>query len=171
MRASHTRHPPHWVRSVLGTRKSVHLMHASPGVGLTVPAGHEAHTLPAASSRPAGHWGAGQVAPAGHSAARAAARRDVGGCCAVGPLLPSIRTLMAPHSSSLLCRAPLLLGISMHEVRSAAVQCVAHNQPALTARCALFIGLVAGEGAGGTPASRRGVEGAGRAGGAAGATK
>jgi hypothetical protein len=49
------------------------------------------------------------------------------------------------------------------------VQCVAHKRPALTARCAQSVGLVVGERAGGAHAARRGVDGAGRAGGAAGA--
>jgi hypothetical protein len=49
------------------------------------------------------------------------------------------------------------------------VQCVAHKQPALTARCAQSVGLVVGESAGGARAARHGVDGAGRAGGAAGA--
>jgi len=49
------------------------------------------------------------------------------------------------------------------------VQCVAHKQPALTARCAQSVGLVVGERAGGARAARRGVDGAGRAVRAAGA--
>jgi hypothetical protein len=43
------------------------------------------------------------------------------------------------------------------------VQTLAHNQPALTARCAQSVGLVAAKGAGGARVSRLGAYGAGRA--------
>jgi hypothetical protein len=75
VQASHAQHPPHSVRAWLATLGAVHVvLHVPPGVGLTVPAGQSVQLVaPASSSWPAGHCGAVQVVPAGHSAAQAAA--------------------------------------------------------------------------------------------------
>jgi hypothetical protein len=169
LRASHTRHPPQSVSSVLGTRKPVHSMHAPPGVGVTKPAGQAAHRLPATSSWPPGHCGAGQVAPAGHSAAQVPARGNAGvlggGAVLVrgrrGGLPPNLCTMLAqalpPAVSHPCCWAAACR-------RNAALQALAQRQPALTARGVCFVGLVAGEGAGGARAVSHGVDGASRAG-------